>query len=195
MNTKFGEIADNLAKVEETTSPLQKKMTGLTRVLGILGIISSFIIFLLSFYLSNDGFFPSILLSISAAVAVVPESLPAVLTVTMAIGVKKMARKKAIIKNLASIEALGNVTLIATDKTGTLTTNVMRVDEIWFNNKIVNHKNLRSLFIKNGDDNFEISKIITNAIVCSTAALSKEKNLEEKKSNWRSYRRSSSLFS
>jgi Ca2+-transporting ATPase len=77
----------------------------------------------------------SCLLLTSFAVAIVPESLPAVMTVILSIGVKHMARGKAIIRRLAAIEAIGNITLIATDKTGTITTNNMEVKEVWYDGK------------------------------------------------------------
>src|SRR3989304_5794410 len=129
-STKFGTIAKNLSIIEEGVTPLQKKLTVLTRFIGIGGIILSIIVFLISLF-EGTGYFPAFLFAVSLAVAVVPEGLPAVMTITLAIGMKKMAGKKAIIRKLSAIEALGSITLIATDKTGTLTTNKMQVKEIF----------------------------------------------------------------
>lgn len=97
-------------------------------------------------------------------VAVVPEGLPAVMAITLAIGVREMAKRKAIIRRLSAIEALGSITLIATDKTGTLTSNEMRVKEIFLDNKIYKHKKLP-------DDNPSFKKLILNSTLCSTASL------------------------
>ncbi|MFA6016923.1 MAG: cation-translocating P-type ATPase [Patescibacteria group bacterium] len=150
--TKFGQIAHNLGTIEDGTTPLQKKLADLTRLIGIGGIVLSVIVFLVSLF-EGTGYFPAFLLAVSLAVAVVPEGLPAVMTITLAIGMKKMAGKKAIIRKLSAIEALGSITLIATDKTGTLTTNKMQVKEIF-----VDNEKTRELLILNG-------------ILCSTASL------------------------
>lgn len=150
--TKFGQIASNLLSIKDGTTPLQKKLTDLTRFIGIGGMVLSIVVFLASL-LEGSGYFPAFLLSVSLAVAVVPEGLPAVMTITLAIGMKKMAGQKAIIRKLSAIEALGSITLIATDKTGTLTTNKMQVKEI---------------STKNGKAR---ELLILNGILCSTASL------------------------
>lgn len=175
METQFGQIAANLSEVEETKTPLQRKLGSLTKVLGGVGIFSSILIFLLSYALNNEALFPSILLGISVAVAVVPEGLPAVMTVTMAMGVKNMANRKAIMRKLSAVEALGNITLIATDKTGTLTTNVMKVKELWIDGKVLEEETILDT------ENTYMNEIVTNGVVCSTANLAY--NEETKKWN------------
>ena len=150
--TKFGSIARNLVAIKEGLTPLQKKLASLTRFIGIGGIILSGLVFLISL-LEGIGYFPSFLLAISLAVAVVPEGLPAVMTITLAIGMNKMAKKRAIVRKLSAIEALGSITLIATDKTGTLTTNKMQVKEIF--TESTKSKKL----------------LILDGILCSTASL------------------------
>jgi len=164
MKTKFGQIATYLTGIEETETPLQKKLKGLTRTIGIVGIITSLVVFAISI-LQGSGYFPAFLLAISLAVAVVPEGLPAVMTITLSIGVSEMAKRKAIIRKLAAIEALGSVTLIATDKTGTLTTNKMQVKEIYTDDKIYEEKNPPNL------SNHPFSRLILNGILNSTASL------------------------
>ena len=144
--TKFGQIAGSLMSIVDDNTPLQKKLANLTRFIGVGGIILSIIVFLVSL-LEGSGYFPAFLLAVSLAVAIVPEGLPAVMTITLAIGMKKMAGKKAIVRKLSAIEALGSITLIATDKTGTLT------DEEWeFCDKIdwhpVDELPLKEEFIK-----------------------------------------------
>lgn len=182
--TKFGEIAKNLSSITEGITPLQKKLTNLTRLIGMGGIVLSIIVFIISL-VEGSGYFPAFLLSVSLAVAVVPEGLPAVMTITLAIGMKTMAGKKAIIRKLSAIESLGSITLIATDKTGTLTTNKMQVKEIFVDEKtmsidesaeILSQLNspakggLRHLVSKNFTSS-SIYYLILNGILCSTASL------------------------
>ena len=150
--TKFGQIAHNLSTIVDGTTPLQKKLADLTKFIGIGGIVLSVIVFLVSLF-EGTGYFPAFLLSVSLAVAVVPEGLPAVMTITLAIGMKKMAGKKAIVRKLSAIEALGSITLIATDKTGTLTTNKMQVKETF------------------ADKGKAEELLVLNGILCSTASL------------------------
>lgn len=164
MQTKFGKIASELSAIDESETPLQQKLTSLSKIIGIAGIGISVIVFVLSL-IEGSGYFPSFLLAISLAVAVVPEGLPAVMTITLAMGVKEMAKKGAIVRKLSAIEALGSVTLIATDKTGTLTTNKMRVKEVYVGEKIYEENKLPPL------THAPFAKLILNGILCSTASL------------------------
>lgn len=164
MRTKFGQIASHLAAVTEGETPLQKKLAGLTRLIGLMGIAAAVFVFIASL-LNGSGYFPAFLLAISLAVAVVPEGLPAVMTITLSVGVKEMARRKSVIRKLSSIEALGSVTLIATDKTGTLTTNRMQVAELYLDGKLYTKDSWPRL------DNHPFSLLVTDGILCSTASL------------------------
>lgn len=164
MKTKFGQIAANLSEIEKQKTPLQKKLEELSKTIGILAMSLSIIVFVLAF-LSGYGIFSGFLLAISLIVAVVPEGLPAVMTITLAIGVKEMAKKKAIMRKLSAIEALGSTTLIATDKTGTLTANKMKVKELYIEKSIYQYNALPSLL------NAAFSKLVLNGVLCSTAAL------------------------
>jgi len=130
LHTKFGDITSHLSKVEKIQTPLQQKLGQLSRLIGVVGITMSIFVFGLAYFQGN-GVYLAFLLAISLAVAIVPEGLPAVMTVTLSIGVKEMAKRNAIVTKLSAIETLGNTTLIATDKTGTLTTNQMRVKEVF----------------------------------------------------------------
>jgi Ca2+-transporting ATPase len=164
MATKFGEIAAHLAQIDDTLTPLQRKLARLSRFIGYLGIAAALVVFALSFF-KGDSYFSAFLLAIALAVAIVPEGLPAVMTVTLSIGVKEMAKRKAIIRRLAAIEALGNITLIATDKTGTLTSNQMKVKEVFVNEKIFSSEVLPHTSSQ------AFSKLLLNGILCSTASL------------------------
>jgi len=162
--TKFGTIAKTLSTIKETKTPLQKKLDGFTKQIGIIGIVASSAVFILSF-IQDKSLIESFIFAVSLAVAAVPEGLPAVMTITLAIGVERMAKKKAIVRKLNAIEALGSITLIATDKTGTLTANQMRVKKIFVENSVyeITHPPLLT--------NHPFSKIVLNGILCSTATL------------------------
>lgn len=162
-HTKFGEIASNLSSIEEPKTPLQKKLESLSKSIGLIGIVASAIVFFLS---RGDGvsLFESFLLATSLAVAVVPEGLPAVLTMTLSIGVKEMAKRNAIVRKLSAVEAFGSVTLVCTDKTGTLTTNKMRVKELFIDHKSFN---VETAPIKSRP----FLELLHCGILCSTASI------------------------
>lgn len=130
MRTKFGAIAAKLGEMKDEETPLEKKMAVLGKQLGILALAAAGVIFALGL-IRHDPLFESILTAISLAVAAVPEGLPAVVTITLAIGTQRMARQRSILRKLSAIESLGSVTVIATDKTGTITQNDMRVTDVW----------------------------------------------------------------
>ena len=131
MNTEIGQIATMLQTVESESTPLQKRMTQLGNMLvgGSLALV--FLITIGGLLKSGWQIFDEILeTSLSMAVAVVPEGLPAVVTVTLAIGTQKMIRRRALIRKLPAVETLGSVTTICSDKTGTLTQNKMVVQQV-----------------------------------------------------------------
>lgn len=166
-NTKFGIIAKTLTQIKPAKTPLQKKLDVFTKQVGMIGIGASLTVFVMSF-IQEKTVLESFIFAVSLAVAAVPEGLPAVMTITLAIGVEKMAKKKAIVRKLNAIEALGSVTLIATDKTGTLTTNQMNVKKIWVDEEIYDSKNPPHL------NNHPFSLIVKNGVLCSTASLVKK---------------------
>lgn len=167
--TKFGAIASHLAAVERQATPLQKKLEGLSKVLGGIGIAASVCVLVLS-HLQGSSYLSSFLLAVSLAVAVVPEGLPAVLTITLAIGVKEMAKRKAIVRKLSAVEAFGSITLIATDKTGTLTENKMRVKEIW-EGGVLAEISRKKQGLAEVDKITHLGHILTCGVMCSTASL------------------------
>ncbi len=130
MQTKFGQIAATLASMQDEETPLEKKLQSIAGQLGMLALVASSIIIGLGL-LHATPIVDVILTSISMAVAAVPEGLPAVITITLAVGTQRMAKQRAILRKLSAIEALGSVTVIATDKTGTLTKNEMHVVQVW----------------------------------------------------------------
>lgn len=168
-NTQFGSIARTLTSIKDQKTPLQQKLEIFSKQIGIIGIIASFTVFLLS-YAQNGQVFASFLFAVSLAVAAVPEGLPAIMTITLAIGVERMSRKKAIVRKLNSIETLGSVTIVATDKTGTLTTNQMRVKTIWVDGKSYSVPHLPS------STHGSFSQLLLNSILCSTTSLAIKKD-------------------
>ena len=130
MNTKFGEITKLTTETEKTKSPLQIELNRMgvfvTKVTGIICVLLFFIGLWREYTLVE-----SILFSVSVAIAAVPEGLPTTITIALALGATVLARKKAIVKKLSSVETLGAVTTICSDKTGTLTKNQMTVRELY----------------------------------------------------------------
>jgi Ca2+-transporting ATPase len=129
MNTELGRIAGFLKTEEREPTPLQKRLAELGRVLIVACLVLVAIIFALQL-LRGESLAQTFLLAVSLAVAAVPEGLPAVVTIALALGLQRMVKRHALIRRLASVETLGSVTVICSDKTGTLTRNEMTVTEI-----------------------------------------------------------------
>ena len=129
MHTQLGQIAGMLDQDSNETTPLQKRLAELGKTLAVVVAAVTALIFLLNL-LHGGRLVSAFLLSISLAVAAVPEGLPAVITIALALGLQRMARRNALIRRLPSVETLGSVTVICSDKTGTLTRNEMTVREI-----------------------------------------------------------------
>ena len=140
MNTEVGKIANLLSSNKKEKTPLEQKLDELGRILGIGALISVVIIFGIG-VLNGKELLELFMSSVSLAVAVIPESLPAVATIVMAMGVQRLAKRNAIIRNLSSVETLGGATVICSDKTGTLTQNKMTVTQYWLINE-ENHQDL-----------------------------------------------------
>ncbi len=130
MSSELGRIAGLMHRQEREPTPLQKKLEELGRaLLGVCLVVGAAVFALEWWREGHPG--DALLLSISLAVAAVPEGLPAVVTVALAVGLQRMARRNALIRRLPSVETLGAVTVICSDKTGTLTRNEMTVREVW----------------------------------------------------------------
>ena len=166
MATEMGKIADSLNKNEEPITPLQVKVKKISTFISILAIF--LVAFVLVFGIIKDyDILSLIMLSISMIVASVPESLPIAITATLSIGVSAMARKKAVVRNMAAIETLGATEVICSDKTGTITTNQMEVIDLFASN--TNYE----------AENFEIDSnpmFIQIMGLCNNAALDDHQN-------------------
>lgn len=124
MDTEVGKIATMLQKQENELTPLQEKLNELGKILGLAAILVSVIIFLIGFAQGRDVL-DLFLIAVSLAVAAIPEGLPAIVTIVLALGVQRMIKRNAIVRQLPAVETLGAVDVICSDKTGTLTQNKM----------------------------------------------------------------------
>jgi len=137
INTEFGKIAASLKTAKDVETPLQAKFTQLTRQIGVVCIVLVILV-MVTGLLRSIRFAELILLSLTLTVSTIPNSLPLVVTVGLSRGTKELAKKNMLIKKLPAAEGLGSVTVICSDKTGTITKNQMTVTSIFCNNEIIN---------------------------------------------------------
>lgn len=130
MNTEMGNIAGMMQEVDDTETPLQRRLAGLGRWLVIFCLLICALV-VATGVMRGEAPYRMFLAGVSLAVAAIPEGLPAIVTVALAIGVQKMIRRQAVIKRLPAVETLGCATVICSDKTGTLTQNQMTVRQLW----------------------------------------------------------------
>ncbi|MFD2171458.1 calcium-transporting P-type ATPase, PMR1-type [Tumebacillus lipolyticus] len=130
MTTEMGRIADLIQTAEETETPLQRRLDQLGKILVYVALGITAIVVLFGILHGND-MYTMFLAGVSLAVAAIPEGLPAIVTVALALGVQRMIKRRAIVRKLPSVETLGCATVICSDKTGTLTQNKMTVQRIW----------------------------------------------------------------
>jgi len=136
MQTELGKVASLVEQTIETKTPLQKRLTKLGKFIGLIVIAIVALVFIIGI-LNGQNFHQMFLISLSLAVSAIPEGLPIVITIALALGVRAMIKRKSLIRKLQAIETLGSITVIATDKTGTLTKNEMTVSELFINNKTI----------------------------------------------------------
>lgn len=149
MRTEIGKIAEMLQETQEEKTPLQKRLTDLGKKLSIAFLLICALVFFIGLLRGGEPILLFIT-AVSLAVAAIPEALPAVITITLAFGAKKMVGENALIRRLPAVETLGSITYICTDKTGTLTLNRMKVEEIFWNGKI--YKKDEIFIDENGDN-------------------------------------------
>ena len=137
MDTEIGKIAEMIQTTEEVLTPLQIRLKHLAKVLGIAVLIIAAIVFVAGTLKSALSPLEMFIASIALAVAAVPEGLPAVVTISLALGVQRMIKRNALVRKLPSVETLGSTTVICSDKTGTLTCNEMTVKKVYVNNQVI----------------------------------------------------------
>ncbi|WP_203638694.1 cation-translocating P-type ATPase [Levilactobacillus wangkuiensis] len=131
MQTEVGRIAGMIEAADETTTPLQANLTQLGKSLTILILVIAAIVFAMGMWRQAESLIDMLLTAISLAVAAIPEGLPAIVTITLALGTQRMAKRHAIVRKLPAVETLGSTDIIASDKTGTLTQNKMTVEKVY----------------------------------------------------------------
>jgi Ca2+-transporting ATPase len=165
MNTRFGSIAQKLSEIQKEVTPLEKKLQSIAKIISIIAFAAAATIFCIGIF-QNNSIIEMFLTAISLAVAAVPEGLPAVVTITLALGVQRMARRKAILRKLSAIESVGNVTVIATDKTGTLTKNEMHVVRTWFADHVYTARQKIP-----PANRYTFEKLLKISVICNNASL------------------------
>ena len=174
MNTEIGKIADALNEEEDDTTPLQKVLARLSKTLGLLTLIIVVIVLLVDIiwiFIDGQGsqleaYIEAILSAISLAVAAVPEGLAAVVTIVLSIGVQKMVKANTIVRKLPSVETLGAVTVVCSDKTGTLTQNKMTVVKAYSN-----FKEYENTTFNKDCDTSELKILAKGMSLCSNATV------------------------
>ena len=141
MNTELGKIGASLINNKQDLTPLQKKVNQISKVLTYI-IIGIIIVMLVVGLIKKNDFFDILMLSISLAVAAIPEGMSSVITIILSLGMSEMAKRNVIIRKMASVETLGSTDIICSDKTGTITENKMQVKSIYVNNKLYTEKDV-----------------------------------------------------
>lgn len=166
MNTEIGKIAKMIEQEENDETTLQKKLSELGKILGFLAVGICILIFIISFFQGRD-LLEMFLTSISLAVAAIPEGLPAIVAIVLALGVQRMVKKNAIIRKLPAVETLGSVSIICSDKTGTLTQNKMTVTTVYTNDSYIKESEF------NLNDN-ESKLLVDCMVLCNDATYSEK---------------------
>lgn len=130
-NTEIGKIADLIDNAEAVMTPLEKILSVLGKIITAFVVSVAAVIFIFGLFFKDGGILGNFMAAVAVAVAAIPEGMPAVVTVIMALGVQKMSRERAVVRKLHAVETLGGCNYICSDKTGTLTENKMTVEEIW----------------------------------------------------------------
>ena len=150
LKTEIGKIASLLQDTEDVKTPLREQANNLGKFLAIFAVVFSAIVFVVgTFSLNGASLQDLFLFALASAISSIPEGLPAVMTITLAVGVKRMADRNAIIRKLQAVDTLGAATVIVSDKTGTLTTNQMTVQQIYSDDDVVDVSGIG--FVPQGD--------------------------------------------
>ncbi|AKB62031.1 calcium-transporting P-type ATPase, PMR1-type [Methanosarcina mazei] len=183
MSTAFGKLAGLLGEIERERTPLQEKLDQFGRWLGAATLIVVAFVAVLGIFKGFDPF-EMFLWGVALAVAAIPEALPAVVTVGLALGVRRMVKRHALVRKLPSVETLGSTNIICTDKTGTLTQNKMTVEKVYVNGAILsvtgNGYEPVGDFFKDGQpvsEDIHLHKLLVTGALCNDAGLVEEEGI------------------
>ncbi|ATI57870.1 cation-translocating P-type ATPase [Bacillus cereus] len=166
MNSQIGKIATLLHEADDDMTPLQKSLAQVGKYLGFVAVAICIVMFLIGFLQGRDTL-EMFMTAISLAVAAIPEGLPTIVSIVLAIGVQRMIKQNVIIRKLPAVEALGSVTIICSDKTGTLTQNKMTVTHFYSDNT---YDRLESLNVNNDAQRL----LLENMVLCNDASYNNE---------------------
>jgi len=171
MQTHFGKIAGTLQKLEDQKTPMQKRLDKFSKQLGLI-IIGLVIVVLLLGITHEFDLFEMFLVAVALAIGAIPEGLPAVLAIAFSISSLTLSKQNVIVRSLPAVETLGSVTVICSDKTGTMTKEKMEIQEIFTNNNFYSKK-AKEIFLKNKKINPQkekhISQLIKTSVLCNNA--------------------------
>ena len=161
-DTEFGKIASAIKDSQKEMTPLQKSIKDVGKVLTYLVLAVAIITFIIELIIDPSNIMDAFLTSVAIAVAAIPESMPAVITIIMSFGVAKLAKQKAIVRRLHSVETLGCCDVICSDKTGTITQNKMSVTSVMYNGKVIEKRFVKDL---------EFEKLLDCSVLCNDSSL------------------------
>jgi len=175
MNTEIGKISEIIQTTQEPKTPFQRKMEGLGRIIIVIVTIQISLAFFIGYFLRGMEFYDIFMVALSQMVSSIPEGLPVAVTVALAVGMQRMAKRKAYIRKLAAVEGLGSATVICSDKTGTLTRNEMTSKRIVTMDKEievpgVGYNIKDSISLENEED---IKHLLKIAVLCNNAYVEK----------------------
>ena len=170
MQTEIGKIASMLNEAKERKTPLQKSLDEFSGKLSIGIMIICVIVLCLNLFLAKQSLLDSLMIAVALAVAAIPEALSSIVTIVLSMSTQKMVKENAIIKNLNSVESLGCVSVICSDKTGTLTQNKMTPQTIYFYDQLMNISDLDSR-------HHDHSVLLKSCILCNNAVINDEQRI------------------
>ena len=173
METEFGKIASLVQKIKSKKTPLEEKLDSFSKKVAIIVLVLAIITIIFGLF-RGEKLFEMTLTGIALAVSVIPEGLPAIIAITLALAIKRMKSSNALIRKLPAAETLGRVTVICTDKTGTLTEENMSVTEVYVNSRFYRTEN--NLFYQDGEEinprnSKELVTLLRTGVLCNNARI------------------------
>ena len=170
MNTEIGKIATMLNEASDHKTPLQKSLDEFSGKLSLVIMIICLIVLGLNLFLAKEPLLDALMIAVALAVAAIPEALSSIVTIVLSMSTQRMVKENAIIKNLNSVESLGCVSVICSDKTGTLTQNKMTPQSIYFYNKVMNITDLQSKLHNH-------NVLLKACLLCNNAVINNEQRI------------------